>query len=80
MKTSLLLIDIQNDYFDKGRMTLEGADKASVNARFILDKFRSEGLPVIHIQHIAASPAATFFLPDTFGSEIHDKVKPIGYV
>ena len=78
MKTSLVLIDIQNDYFDKGRMTLEGADKASVNARLILYKFRSEGLPVIHIQHIAASPTATFFLPDTFGSEIHDKVKPIG--
>jgi nicotinamidase-related amidase len=78
MKTSLVLIDIQNDYFDKGSMTLEGADKASVNARLILDKFRSEGLPVIHIQHIAASATATFFLPETFGSEIHDKVKPIG--
>jgi nicotinamidase-related amidase len=34
-------------------------------------------LPVIHIQHIATRPTATFFLPHTKGAEIHDNVKPL---
>ena len=51
MKTELILIDIQNDYFEKGTMTLAGYDKASENARLLLDKFRADSLPIIHIQH-----------------------------
>lgn len=77
MNKALVLIDIQNDYFENGTMSLVGAEKASLNARQILDKFRSEGLSVIHIQHLATNPAATFFLPGTKGAEIHENVKPI---
>ena len=78
MKTTLILIDIQNDYFDKGTMTLVGSDKAGMNAKLILERFRTDSLPIIHIQHIATSPSATFFLPNTKGAEIHDHVKPMG--
>ena len=78
MKTVLLIIDIQNDYFEKGSMTLVGSDKASNNAKLILERFRRESLPIIHIQHIANSPKASFFLPDTKGAEIHHNVKPTG--
>lgn len=77
MNTALILIDIQNDYFENGKMPLAGSEKASLNASQILNKFRSEGLPVIYIQHLAISPAATFFLPKTKGAEIHENVKPI---
>ena len=66
MKTALLLIDIQNDYFEGGTMTLAGADSAGRNAGMVLDRFRMAGLPVVHIQHIATKPDATFFLPGTF--------------
>ena len=78
MKTALIIIDIQNDYFDKGTMTLVGSDKAAENARLILDRFRADKLSIIHIQHIAARPTATFFLPNTKGAEINEKVKPLG--
>ncbi len=77
IKTALIIIDIQNDYFDKGTMTLVGSDKASENARLILDKFRADSLTIIHIQHIATKPTATFFLPNTIGVEIHKNVKPL---
>ena len=77
MNTALILIDIQNDYFENGRMPLVGAEKASLNARQILDKFRSEGLPIIHIQHLAMGEKATFFHPLTKGAEIHEDVKPL---
>jgi len=73
---ALLLIDIQNDYFPAGKMTLVGAEKAAENARLILDKFRAAKLPIVHIQHIATSTTATFFLPDTEGAGIRDIVKP----
>jgi nicotinamidase-related amidase len=78
LKTALIVIDIQNDYFDKGTMTLAGSDKASENARLLLDRFRADSLTIVHIQHIATRPTATFFLPNTKGAEIHDNVKPLG--
>lgn len=77
MKTGLLIIDVQNDYFEGGTMTLVGSEEASENAKLILELFRVKGLPVTHIQHIATRPTATFFLPNTKGAEIHDNVKPI---
>ena len=76
MNKALIIIDIQNDYFENGRMPLIGSLQASLNARQILEKFRAEGLPVIHIQHIAERPASTFFIPQTKGSDIHSNVKP----
>jgi len=76
MNTALLLIDIQNDYFKGGTMELADPDKASDNARLLLQKFRNDNLPITHIQHIATKPSATFFLPGTQGAEIHANVTP----
>ena len=77
MKTALILIDIQNDYFEGGNMELIDPEKAADHAKLILDRFRHNGLPIIHIQHIATSPTATFFLPDTTGVDINEKVLPL---
>ncbi|MGM5630139.1 cysteine hydrolase family protein [Apibacter raozihei] len=73
---ALLIVDVQNDYFEGGTMTLEGALEASENVKKVLEKFRSDRLPVIHVQHIALRPDATFFLPYTKGAEFHTNVKP----
>lgn len=78
MKTALMVNDIQNDYFENGAMKLVGTDNASENARLLIDRFRAESLPVIHIQHIATRPTATFFLPNTNGAEIHENVRSLG--
>lgn len=40
MKKALIIIDIQNDYFDKGTMTLVGSDDACKNAGLLLERFR----------------------------------------
>ncbi len=76
MNKALILIDIQNDYFENGAMQLVGSEKAGKNAKLILEHFRKEKIPVIHIQHIANRPGATFFIPATKGAEIHKLVKP----
>jgi nicotinamidase-related amidase len=77
MKTALLIIDIQNDYFDGGTMTLNGAETAAANAKLLIESFRAMDRPVIHIQHLASRPGATFFLPGTMGAAIHDLVQPL---
>jgi nicotinamidase-related amidase len=74
--TALLIIDIQNDYFPGGAMTLEGADDAGNNAAKLLAAFRAKHLPVFHMQHLSVRPGATFFIPDTPGAEIHPCVAP----
>jgi len=77
MKTGLILVDIQNDYFPGGRMELDGMVEASSKAKDLLSLFRESQWPTFHIQHIATMEGATFFLPDTEGAEIHDSVKPL---
>lgn len=78
MTTALVLIDLQNDYFPGGTMELVGADAAVAQAARLLESFRAGALPVFHVQHIATSPGATFFLPGTPGAEIHAAVRPGG--
>lgn len=77
MKKALIIIDIQNDYFDNGTMPLNGSDAACENAKLLLDNFRVAALPVIYIQHVATRPDATFFLPNTKGVEIHKTIRPL---
>ncbi len=78
MTKALIVIDIQNDYFAGGKMQLVGSEEAAVQARRIQEAFRQQQLPVIHVQHVATSPSATFFLPNTPGVEIHQTVAPVG--
>ncbi len=77
MNTALVMVDIQNDYFPDGRMPLVGPVEASQQAARLLDCFRSARRPVIHIQHIAVRPGATFFLPGTLGADFHPNVQPL---
>ncbi len=77
MSLALLLIDIQNDYFPGGAMEVVGAADAAARAATLLAAFREKAMPVIHVQHIAARPGATFFLPGTAGAEIHASVAPL---
>ncbi len=77
MKKALILIDIQNDYFENGKMELVGSKKASLNAKKILEKFRAENLPIIHIQHHSTRNDASFFIPNTKGVQICEDVKPL---
>ena len=77
MKTGLLLVDIQNDYFPGGKMDLVGMNEAATKAKGLLAIFRKRQLPTYHIQHISLNKRATAFLPNTEGAEIHDSIKPL---
>ena len=77
MKSALILIDIQNDYFPGGAMELAGMTQAAARARELLAAFRQARRPIFHVQHLALGPGATFFRPDTPGVEIHESVRPL---
>lgn len=77
MKSALLIIDIQNDYFENGANVLVNSAIACENAKLILDDFRGKKLPVIHIQHHSIKPGSTFFIPGTHGAEIHPALTPV---
>ncbi len=75
MDPTLLLIDIQNDYFEGGAMALPDSAEAAKRAAAVLAFWRKQGRGVIHMQHIAKRAGATFFLPGTAGAEIHASVQ-----
>ena len=74
---ALILIDLQNDYFEGGLYPLVGSLDAVLKAQKLIHYFRLNSLPVIYIRHISSRQDATFFLPDTIGAEIHSSVVPI---
>jgi nicotinamidase-related amidase len=65
-KTALLLIDIQDFYFPGGKSALVEPEKAANNAARLLEYFRKEKMPVIHVRHNAEP-----------GGKINDIVKPL---
>jgi len=72
MKTALLLIDIQNEYFPGGKMELEGPVEAAKKANELLQCFRDHGMPTVHIQHVSLEPDASFFISGDHGTDIND--------
>jgi nicotinamidase-related amidase len=63
---ALLIIDIQDFYFPGGKSALVEPEKAAINAARLLDNFRKEKLPVIHVRHNSEP-----------GGKINDLVKPL---
>lgn len=74
MKTALLLIDFQNDYFPGGRMELVNPLEAAKKAYSLLQCFREHHGHHVHIQHVSLKPDAAFFISGDRGTDIHDSV------
>lgn len=76
MSTALIMIDIQNDYFDGGCLPLVHMEPAADRAAAVLERFRAAARPLFHIQHVSVRPDATFFRPDTEGVALNGRVAP----
>ena len=76
MKTALLLIEIQNDYFPNGRMPVEKSTYVAAKGKQLLQAYRAREWAVIHVQHISTRPNDTYFLPCTKGAEFHPDFQP----
>ena len=75
MKKALLMIDLQNDYFEGGALPLCGIESALNNTNKLIDYAHSHEIEVYIIQHISTKEGATFFLPNTKGVTLHEKLQ-----
>lgn len=62
MKQALMVIDVQNDYFEGGAMALVHPEQALHHIQQLERWFLAQNLPIIYIQHIN-SAQASFFVP-----------------
>jgi nicotinamidase-related amidase len=75
-ETALLVIDIQNFYFQGGQVPLTGSIEAAGQARRVLDAFRARKLPVIHIRHASKTTQFVDGEPADAQYRIREEVKP----
>jgi nicotinamidase-related amidase len=73
---ALLVIDLQNDYFPGGKFPLWNTEAVLQNIERAIERANAQGIPAIHIQHIANSKMgiAPFFNEGTVGAEIHPRI------
>lgn len=75
MKQGLLVIDVQNDYFPDGKMSLFNSEGALNKINQLEEHFLARNLPIIYIQHIKHVKNASFFEANAYGSELHSSLK-----
>lgn len=73
-RTALILIDIQNDYFDTGKWPVAKMQTIAGNAARLLERARVANETILHIRHEILADSAPFFVPGTPGAEIHASV------
>jgi nicotinamidase-related amidase len=77
VKTALLLVDIQREYFPGGAMPLDSPVEAAVQARKLLAHFRENHLLAVFIQHVSLSSEATSFVPSSPGVSLYTSIRPL---
>lgn len=73
---ALIVIDLQNDYFEGGKFPLWNTDAVLSNIKQAIAKANELNIPVIHVQHVADSSKgmAPFFNEGSTGVAIHDEI------
>ena len=70
MTKTLLVIDLQNEYVPGSKFPLWNTDVVLQNIEQAIAKANTQGVPVIHIQHIAKGGLAPFFNEGTPGANL----------
>lgn len=74
---ALLVIDVQQDYFPGGGVELWNTEAVLKNVVAAIEKARSLGIAVVHIQHVSDTSrgrGSSFFNAGTEGVKIHPAV------
>jgi len=74
--TALVIVDIQQFYFEGGLVPLTGSLEAAAQARKVVDGFRARALPVIHVRHVPKSVAIVDGEPADPQYRIRPEVQP----
>jgi nicotinamidase-related amidase len=76
MSKALVIIDVQNDYFEGGSFPLWNTEATLANIEGAILRARTRDIPVVIVQHIANSSQgiAPFFNSGTTGAELHPRI------
>jgi len=74
-RTALLVIDVQNDYFDGAWRIPEGI-AALGRIEEAIEASQSAGATVVYIQHAVTTPEFGLFLPGSYGFALHPRLHP----
>lgn len=75
MRSALLVVDVQLDYFVGGKYCLMGTDSVCSNIRILLDYARRVNVPVVYMKHITGANGS-LLVEGTDGAEIHPALSP----
>jgi nicotinamidase-related amidase len=73
--TALLVIDVQNEYFD-GKWPIPEGKTALAHIEEAIDSGQQAGATVIYIQHAVVRPDRGVFVPGTPGFALHPRLHP----
>ena len=74
-KTALIVIDVQNEYFD-GKWPIPDGNAALDNIEETIEASQQAGAKVIYVQHEVLNPERGLFIRGTNGFELHSRLKP----
>ncbi len=75
-KQALIVIDIQNDYFEDGKYPLYQPEATTEKALIAMKAANEKDIPIIHIQHLVSPDLGEglFFYENSEGAQIHKKI------
>ena len=74
-KTALLVIDVQNEYFD-GKWPVPDGTMALQKIEQAIDASQTAGATVVYVQHAVLQPERGIFIPGSHGFELHPRLHP----
>ncbi len=74
-KTALLVIDVQNEYFD-GKWPVPDGTIALQKIEQAIDASQTAGATVVYVQHAVLQPERGIFIPGSHGFELHARLNP----
>ncbi|MDD3181834.1 MAG: isochorismatase family protein [Alphaproteobacteria bacterium] len=76
MATALIIIDVQKEYQQGGKLEIQGFDLAAGNISKLLIWGREGNADIFHVRHISTDPSEDCFLADTSGIEFATGFEP----
>jgi len=74
-KTALLVIDVQNEYFD-GKWPVPDGPQALEQIERAIDASQRTNATVIYVQHAVSKPERGVFIPGSHGFALHPRLHP----
>ena len=74
-KTALLVIDVQNEYFD-GKWPIPEGIAALERIEQAIEESQNAGATVVYIQHAVTNPDYGIFVPGSHGFQLHARLHP----